>query len=196
MILDAGCGTGASLALMRQRGFAHAFGVDLDPELLLEAHGQKLLVSRADLALLPVNNSSLDLVLAECVWNLTDRRKVLAEFHRILRPEGHLAVTDIFSRAPIDKDRPQWPVRCCFSQAVDLATVAEMVTVAGFEVLVLEDHTRLLKQTAAEFVFAHGSLLAFWEAVTGDKNLATAACTASAAVRPGLFLLIAKRKTQ
>ncbi len=196
MILDAGCGTGASLVLLRQRGFAHAFGVDLDPVLLQEAYGQKLKVSRADLARLPVKDSCLDLVLAECVWNLTDRRQVLAEFRRVLRPDGYLAVTDIFSRSQTDGDRPHWPVRCCFSQAVDLATVAGMVTDAGFKVLVLEDHTRLLKQTAAEFVFAHGSLLAFWEAVTGDTNLAKAACTASAALRPGLFLLIAKRKPQ
>ena len=136
------------------------------------------------------------MVLAECVWNLTDRLTVLAEWGRALKPGGYLAVTDIYARRTgTDEEAVGWPVTCCFSRATSLATVTEMVAAAGLAIVVVEDHSRLLTRTAADFVFAHGSLHGFWQAVTGDAALADAACTAGAASRPGLFLLIARKIT-
>lgn len=194
LILDAGCGTGASLALLQEYGINNVLGLDLDKRLLMEARHRGRHVARADLARLPLPDACLDLVLCECVWNLTDKERVMTEFARVLRPGAAIALTDIYSRiAGPMKPSGTWPVRCCFSQATDLATVQELVIGSGFAVTVMEDHTRHLKQTAAEFVFAHGSLQAFWHAVTGDANLARSACEASATIRPGLFLLIAKR---
>jgi hypothetical protein len=70
--------------------------------------------------------------------------------------------------------------------------VVEQVGTAGFEVELVEDHSALLKRTAADFVFRYGSLQGFWEAVTGDAKLAESACDASRASRPGLFLLLAR----
>lgn len=136
------------------------------------------------------------MVICECVWNLTDRRRVLDEFARTIRPGGYLALSDIYARSGGSSEQcGTWPVPCCFSQATNLGAVSEMIVSAGFEISVLEDHTRLLNHAAAKFVFTHGSLQAFWQAVTGDTDLATAACDAAAATRPGLFLLIARRST-
>lgn len=187
-VLDAGCGCGATLGLLAGRG-AMALGLDLDRGLLHEAGVGRAAVAQADLAFLPLADAGLDMVLCECAWNLTDKVRVLAEFRRVLRPGGVLALSDIFARGQGAGD---WPVRCCFAQATDLETVAEQVRAAGFEVGVVEDHTALLKKTAAEFVFRHGSLHGFWQAVTGDAGLADMACTASRESRPGLFLLMAR----
>ncbi len=196
VILDAGCGPGASMALLRKYGIGTVIGLDLESELLREARQEDLPVARADLASLPLPDACLDLVLCECVWNLTERSQVLHEFARALRPGGYLALIDIYTRS--DKSTNQtgtWPVRCCFSTATDLDTVEKLVAASSFEILIMEDHSRLLTRTAAEFVFAHGSLQGFWQAVTGDAALAAAACTAGAASRPGLFLLIARKIT-
>lgn len=187
LALDAGCGCGASLALLEEHG-ARAVGLDLNAAFLRESRARKLRVARADLAHLPLPDGCLDLILCECVWNLTDKERVLAEFYRVLRPGGMLALADIYARG---YRAGKWPVRCCFAQATDLQTVMEQVAGAGFEIDVVEDHTELLKKTAADFVFRHGSLYGFWQAVTGDPDLATAACEASRATRPGLFLMMA-----
>ncbi|MDK9706151.1 MAG: class I SAM-dependent methyltransferase [Desulforhopalus sp.] len=193
-VLDAGCGLGTSMRLLRQYGIRTVIGLDLEAEFLGEARLGNFPVARADLQNLPLTDACLDMLLCECVWNLTDRHRTLGEFARTLRPGGYLALTDIFARSQVNsEDSVAWPVPCCFSGATGLPAVAEMVGAAGFEILVLEDHSRLLTHTAAEFVFAHGSLQAFWQAVTGDAGQASAACAASAATRPGLFLLIAKR---
>ncbi|SFL66271.1 Methyltransferase domain-containing protein [Desulfomicrobium norvegicum] len=186
LALDAGCGCGATLALLREHG-ARAVGLDLNAALLREAGDVDARVAQADLADLPLPDACLDLVLCECVWNLTDKERVLAEFRRVLRPGGTLALADIYARGCRTGD---WPVRCCFAQATDLQTVMEQVAGAGFEIDVIEEHTELLKKTAADFVFRHGSLHGFWQAVTGDPVLAQMACDASRASKPGLFLLI------
>lgn len=187
LALDAGCGCGASLALLREHG-AWAVGLDLNADFLQEARHVQARVARADLAALPLPAGCADLILCECVWNLTEKERVLEEFLRVLRPGGTLALADIYARG---RRAGEWPVRCCFAQATDLPMVLEQVAGAGFEIDVVEDHTELLKKTAADFVFRHGSLYGFWQAVTGDPDLALAACEASRAARPGLFLLTA-----
>jgi ubiquinone/menaquinone biosynthesis C-methylase UbiE len=203
--LDAGCGAGASLAMLREHGVRRALGLDLEEGLLQEARGNSSrpisrLVSPlicADLEAMPLRAACLDMVLCECAWNLTNRDRVLSEFARVLKPGGRIALSDIYARAPgYDPLQSPWPVRCCFSRATDLETVENMFAAHGFEVTLLEDHTGLLRRTAAEFVFAHGSLQGFWQAVTGDASMAVAACAASAAARPGLFLLIARRRSE
>jgi arsenite methyltransferase len=194
IVLDAGCGQGASMGYLRQSGIDTVIGFDLEPELLGLARQEDQPVARADLTFLPLPDSCLDLVLCECVWNLTDRQKVLAEFTRVLRTGGRLALTDIYARQTgVPEQGADWPVACCFSQASSLAVVEGLVAAAGLAVLVFEDHSQLLTRTAAEFVFAHGSLHGFWLAVTGNSDLATAACKAAAATRPGLFLLIGQK---
>ncbi|MBP9944075.1 MAG: class I SAM-dependent methyltransferase [Desulfomicrobium sp.] len=187
LALDAGCGCGVSLALLEEHG-ARAVGLDLNAAFLRESRGRQLRVARGDLAELPLPDGCADLIVCECAWNLTDKERVLAEFFRVLRPGGVFALADIYARG---YRSGEWPVRCCFAQATDLQTVMDQVSGAGFEIDVVEEHTELLKKTAADFVFRHGSLHGFWQAVTGDPDLATAACDASKATRPGLFLLMA-----
>lgn len=187
LALDAGCGCGVSLALLEEHG-ARAVGLDLNAAFLRESRGRQLRVARADLAELPLPDGCADLIVCECAWNLTDKERVLAEFFRVLRPGGVFALADIYARG---YRSGEWPVRCCFAQATDLQTVMDQVAGAGFEIDVVEEHTELLKKTAADFVFRHGSLHGFWQAVTGSADLATAACAASRAARPGLFLMMA-----
>lgn len=187
--LDAGCSYGASLSLLRQYGL-RAIGLDICQEFLLEAqkHGHDLVHS--SLNTLPFTSQCLDFILCECAWNLTDKETSLAEFHRVLRPQGILAVTDMFVQGELDQS---WPVQCCFAQATTLERVQEQVMTAGFHIEVLEDQSQVLKKAAADFVFRYGSLHGFWQAVTGDPALAEQACTSAKEARPGLFLLIARR---
>lgn len=193
--LDAGCGAGGSMTAVREATGMEIFGLDLDAGLLKAARREGHYVARGDLAALPMADAVFDLILCECVWNLTVKEKVLAEFARILKPGGMLAIADMYSRSGDLAFAASWPVRCCFSAAVDLASIERQVLSAGFTLKVLEDHTPLLRKTAAEFVFTHGSLQKFWEAVTGNTELAAAACDAAATTKPGMFLLIAQRNT-
>ncbi len=189
-ILDAGCGAGGTLEILQKRGYRAVYGADINLTLLDESSYQRTV--QADLAGLPFAADSFDLIICECVYNLTEKECVLNEFARVLRSGGLLALSDIYARSGVGNGG-EWPVQCCFSAATDLATVEREVAAAGFSLKCLEDHTNHLKQTAAEFVFQYGSLKDFWFAVTGDIQSAGAACNASASARPGLYLLLAQR---
>lgn len=196
VIVDAGCGAGGGMDVISRDGL-QVIGLDLDFGLLCEARKDGTPLLQADLAYLPLASGSVDTVFCECAWNLTEKRKVLSEFHRILRRGGSLVLSDIYLRGNSSRQVDNgWPIRSCFSYATDLAGVENMVAESGLEVVAVEDHIHHFKQTAAEFVFAHGSLQEFWRAVIGDEHMAKRACIASAATRPSLFLLIAKRSKE
>lgn len=194
-VLDAGCGPGGSLDILLEHGLNRVLGLDIDRDFLRSARSSRCPVIQADLCRLPLAEDSVDLVICECAWNLTTRERSLAEFRRVLRRGGRLAITDIYNRSGGD-DGELWPAPCCFAGASSIETVRELIAAGGFTVIHLEDHSRLLRETAARFVFEYGSLQGFWQAVTGDAATAAQACRAGTAARPGLFLLLASRNAQ
>lgn len=94
--LDAACGTGRLTAGLLERGH-RVIGVDSSPEMLEVARRR---VPRADLRTgdlreLPVEDGAVDLVVCGlALAHLDDLRPVMAEFARVLRPGGHLVISD------------------------------------------------------------------------------------------------------
>jgi len=93
-VLDAGCGSGALFAALRDRG-ATVTGVDLSPGLLAQA--RRRLGADADLRVadltepLPFDDDSFDDVIASLVLHyFEDWGPPLAEMHRVLRSGGRL----------------------------------------------------------------------------------------------------------
>jgi SAM-dependent methyltransferase len=100
--LDAACGTGRHAAYLADIGH-HVIGVDSSAEMLQVARTKLpgVELHQADLHELPVPDQSVDVVV--CALALTheaDLDPVLAEFARVMRPGGHLVVSD--SRDVID----------------------------------------------------------------------------------------------
>ena len=50
---------------------------------------------------------------------------------------------------------------------MDRSKVEDRLAATGYELLVWEDHSPLLKQLAAQLIWTYGSLDAFWSAVAG-----------------------------
>jgi Methyltransferase domain len=95
--LDAACGTGRHAEYLA--GLGHRVtGVDSSPEMLARARGRVPAAGflLGDLHRLPVPDGAMDLVV--CALALVHVRAlgpVMAEFARVLRPGGHLVVSDI-----------------------------------------------------------------------------------------------------
>jgi ubiquinone/menaquinone biosynthesis C-methylase UbiE len=102
--LDAACGTGRISALLADRGH-RIVGVDSSPDMLERARarvpgGQFHL---GDVRGLPVADDAVDLVVCSlALTHVPDLKPVLAEFARVLRPGGHLLVSDM---------HPEWVAR-------------------------------------------------------------------------------------
>jgi ubiquinone/menaquinone biosynthesis C-methylase UbiE len=94
--VDAACGTGRHAAYLASLGHT-VIGIDTSPEMLAVAREKLPAVEfhEADLHDLPVADDCADLVV--CALALThapDLGRALAEFVRVLRPDGHLVVSD------------------------------------------------------------------------------------------------------
>jgi SAM-dependent methyltransferase len=95
--LDTACGTGRWSAALVARGH-RVIGVDSSPEMLARARAE---VPGAEFRLgeltrLPVEDGAVDLVVcALALAHVPDLEPVLAEFARVLRPGGHLVISDM-----------------------------------------------------------------------------------------------------
>jgi malonyl-CoA O-methyltransferase len=94
-LLDAGCGTGYALPLLRQRfPHAHAIGLDLSPAMLQRIATPCSRVA-GDLEHLPLAAASIDLYWSSLAVQWCELPLVLREARRLLRPDGALALASL-----------------------------------------------------------------------------------------------------
>ncbi|MGQ9369444.1 DVU_1556 family methyltransferase [Azospirillum sp. ST 5-10] len=181
-VVDVGCGQGASVALMGGRGL-RAVGVDAADGPLAAARARGVPVLRARGDALPLADGSVDGVLSECSLSvMADRGRALAEWARVLRAGGRLALGDVYGRRPDGAAAAEGCAALAGRRALERAVAAAGLRVAGFE-----DRSEVLAGWVARFVFRYGSLDALWGGACG--------LTAEAARRaaPGYCLLVARK---
>jgi arsenite methyltransferase len=144
VVLDLGSGAGIDcfLAARKVGAGGHVIGVDMTPEMVGKAREncRKGDFSNVEFRLgeieqLPVADRSVDVVLSNCVINLVpEKAAVYREAFRVLRPGGHLAISDVVATRPISaRDRADpslWS--SCSSGALEVKQVKALLRRAGF----------------------------------------------------------------
>jgi arsenite methyltransferase len=143
-VLDLGSGGGLDcfLAARLVGEGGQVTGVEMTPEMLQRARSNAARLNYANvefregyLEALPVADGSMDVIISNCVINLTpDKPQVFREMIRALKPGGRIAISDIVAHRPLPEamraGQEDWCA--CTSGALQRGDYIEELGKAGF----------------------------------------------------------------
>jgi SAM-dependent methyltransferase len=145
VVLDLGSGGGIDVLLSARRvgPTGKAYGLDMTDEMLALARANAAKAGAAnveflkgDIEQIPLPDASVDVIISNCVINLAaDKREVLKEAFRVLKPGGRFAVSDIVVRGELP-ERARKSVELwvgCVAGALEEEEFKALLEDAGFE---------------------------------------------------------------
>jgi arsenite methyltransferase len=172
-VLDLGSGGGIDVLLSARRVApgGKAYGLDMTDEMLAlarenqrKAGVENVEFLKGEIEAIPLPEAAVDVVISNCVINLSaDKRKVLAEAFRVLRPGGRFAVSDIVLRGalpePVRKSFAAWSG--CVAGALSEGEYRQLLADAGFEAIDVEPTRIYTAEDARSFLNDAGLEAAF-----------------------------------
>lgn len=143
-VLDLGSGGGIDVILSARRvgPTGKVYGLDMTDDMLAlarqnasEAGITNVEFLRGRIEEIPLPSNSVDVIISNCVINLSgDKRQVLAEAFRVLKPGGRFAVSDVVVRGEVPsvvrRSMELWVG--CVAGALEESTFTAMLTDVGF----------------------------------------------------------------
>ena len=169
VVLDLGSGGGIDVLLSARRvgPTGRVYGLDMTDEMLelaranaAQAGATNVEFLRGEIEQIPLPDASVDVIISNCVINLSgDKRQVLREAFRVLKPGGRFAVSDVVVRgavpAEVRESMALWVG--CIAGALDEAEFLELLRTEGFEAPSIEP-TRIYEiEDAREFLGGIGA---------------------------------------
>ncbi|KNZ43445.1 methyltransferase type 11 [Acetobacterium bakii] len=198
-VLDLGCGMGATIGYLYEN---HGIkGVGIDPSKKLLDMGRKQFKS-LDFILgtgdyLPFEEKSFNCVLAECTLSLMDDiNKTINQVLKVLKDSGTFIITDVYAKNSNGiKALEDFSFNSCMRGLHDIDCLKEKLVARGFEIMLFEDCSDLLKALMVKIIFSYGSMNVFWRKTTENSDCVNGCQFQEIlkACKPGYFILIAKK---
>lgn len=145
VVLDLGSGGGIDVLLSAKRvgPTGKAYGLDMTDEMLALANENKRRAGATNVEFLkgeieniPLPDQSVDVIISNCVVNLSgDKRRVIQETFRVLKPGGRFAISDVVVRGAVpDEVRKNMELWIgCVAGALEEQEFISLLANAGFE---------------------------------------------------------------
>ncbi|MGH7615376.1 MAG: arsenite methyltransferase [Gemmatimonadales bacterium] len=149
-VLDLGSGGGIDVLLSARAvgPTGKVYGLDMTDEMLELARENQRTAGvsnveflKGEIEHIPLPDASVDVIISNCVINLSaDKRQVLAEAFRVLKPGGRFAVSDVVVRGavPADVRRSMELWVGCVAGALDEREYQRMLGSVGFSGISIE----------------------------------------------------------
>jgi len=159
VVVDLGAGGGFDcfLASPEVGETGRVIGVDMTPDMLSKAraNASKGKFTNVEFRLgeiehLPVANDTVDVIISNCVINLSpDKAQVFEETFRVLKPGGRLAISDVVATVELPETMRNDPmlIAGCMGNASLIDDLHEMIKAAGFSDIRIEP-----KDDSKEFI--------------------------------------------
>ena len=143
-VLDLGSGAGIDVFLAAKSVGAQGrvIGVDMTPEMLARARAnaeqggfENVEFRLGEIEHLPVADETVDVIISNCVINLSpDKPQVFREAHRVLKPGGRLAISDVVAGTELPDGMRDDPYlhSACVAGASMIDELERMLSAAGF----------------------------------------------------------------
>jgi arsenite methyltransferase len=165
-VVDLGSGAGADVLISARRvaPTGRAIGLDMTDEMLdlAQANAGDAGIDNVEFVKgyiedIPLPDDSVDVVISNCVINLSaDKRKVLAEVARVLRPGGRFAVSDVIADPDMDDatraDMQQWTG--CVAGALTRTEFEQTLAAAGLTEIEINATHRVHEHASSAIVRA------------------------------------------
>jgi SAM-dependent methyltransferase len=144
-VLDLGSGGGIDVLLSARRvgPAGKAYGLDMTDEMLALANENKRRAGatnveflKGEIESIPLPDNAVDVIISNCVINLSaDKRQVLTEAFRVLKPGGRFAISDVVVRGetPPEVRRNMELWIGCVAGALEEQEFLALLTEVGFE---------------------------------------------------------------
>jgi len=150
VVLDLGSGGGIDVLLSAKRvgPAGKAYGLDMTDDMLALARENQRRAGvenveflKGEIEAIPLPENAVDVIISNCVINLSaDKRRVLAEAFRVLKPGGRFAVSDVVVRGEMPpalrRNVELWIG--CVAGALEEPEYRRLLAEAGFEEIEVE----------------------------------------------------------
>ena len=167
-VLDLGSGGGIDVLLSAKRvgPTGRAFGLDMTDEMLAlaqrnaaEAGATNVEFLKGHIESIPLPSNTVDVIISNCVINLSgDKRQVLKEAFRVLKPGGRFAVSDVITREGlpqvVKESMALWTG--CVAGALEESEFIALLKEVGFEHPSIEPTRIYTRDDAAALIAGTG----------------------------------------
>ena len=168
VVLDLGSGGGIDVILSARRvgPTGKAYGLDMTDDMLAlarrnaaEAGIPNIEFLKGQIEAIPLPDNSVDVIISNCVINLSgDKRRVLAEAFRVLKPGGRFAVSDVVVRGDVPeavrRSMELWVG--CVAGALEETEFTRLLTDVGFVDASVEPTRFYRSEDARQFLAESG----------------------------------------